>query len=41
MGSRGRLDDAARDLMDEAKRHAGGRPPEDDLTILLAECGRS
>lgn len=41
MASRGRLDEAARDLMDEAKRHAGGRPPEDDLTILLAECGRS
>jgi len=39
--ARGRLDDIARDVMDQAKAHAGGRPPEDDRTILLAEFSRS
>lgn len=31
------LDQAARRLIDQSVRHAGGRPPEDDLTLLLAE----
>lgn len=34
---RDRLDQAARRLLEQAVRHAGGRPPEDDLTLLLAE----
>ena len=34
---RERLDQAARRLLEQAVRHAGGRPPEDDLTLLLAE----
>jgi sigma-B regulation protein RsbU (phosphoserine phosphatase) len=32
-----RLDQAVKRLLDQAVRHAGGRPPEDDLTLLLAE----
>jgi sigma-B regulation protein RsbU (phosphoserine phosphatase) len=32
-----RLDQSVRRLVDQAVRHAGGRPPEDDLTLLLAE----
>jgi sigma-B regulation protein RsbU (phosphoserine phosphatase) len=37
--ARGPLDDLARQVMEEARAHAGGRPPEDDRTILLAEPG--
>src|SRR5262245_26661349 len=32
-----KLDQATRRLLDQSVRHAGGRPPEDDLTLLLAE----
>lgn len=32
-----RLEQGAKRLLDQAVQHAGGRPPEDDLTLLLAE----
>jgi serine phosphatase RsbU (regulator of sigma subunit) len=35
--SRTPIDALAGTLLDQAVRHAGGRPPEDDLTLLLAE----
>jgi serine phosphatase RsbU (regulator of sigma subunit) len=35
--SRGAIDALAGALLEQAVRHAGGRPPEDDLTLLLAE----
>jgi phosphoserine phosphatase RsbU/P len=35
--SRGRLDTAAERVMAATRDHAAGRPPEDDLTLLLAE----
>jgi serine phosphatase RsbU (regulator of sigma subunit) len=38
---RERLDQAAKRLLDQAVRHAGGRPPEDDLTLLLAEFAKT
>lgn len=38
---RERLDQAPKRLIDQAVRHAGGRPPEDDLTLLLAEFGKA
>ena len=38
---RGRLEEVARDLLQQAGTHAGGRPPEDDLTVLLAEFSRN
>jgi sigma-B regulation protein RsbU (phosphoserine phosphatase) len=36
-GHPGPIDRTVEEVMDEARRHAGGRPPDDDLTILLAE----
>ena len=41
VSGRERLDHAVRRLLDQAVRHAGGRPPEDDLTLLLAEFGKT
>ena len=38
---RERLDQAAKRLLDQAVSHAGGRPPEDDLTLLLAEFAKA
>jgi sigma-B regulation protein RsbU (phosphoserine phosphatase) len=37
LAGRGRLEAIAEGLVREANRHAGGRPAEDDLTVLLAE----
>jgi sigma-B regulation protein RsbU (phosphoserine phosphatase) len=38
-GHRGPIEAAVEALMDQARRHAGGRPPDDDLTLLVAEMG--
>ena len=38
---RGRIEDLVEGVMKGATKHAGGRPHEDDLTILAAEYGRS
>jgi sigma-B regulation protein RsbU (phosphoserine phosphatase) len=40
-GDRGRLDALAGRVMQAARAHAGGRPAEDDLTLLLAEFGKA
>ncbi|HEU4401340.1 MAG TPA: SpoIIE family protein phosphatase [Candidatus Polarisedimenticolia bacterium] len=34
---RGRIEETIEAVMGETRRHAGGRPPDDDLTILIAE----
>jgi len=39
-GDRGRLDLLPDRVMQATRAHAGGRPPEDDLTLLLAEFGK-
>jgi sigma-B regulation protein RsbU (phosphoserine phosphatase) len=31
------IEEIARDTLERSRAHAGGRPPEDDLTLLLAE----
>ncbi|HUD72483.1 MAG TPA: SpoIIE family protein phosphatase [Dongiaceae bacterium] len=40
IGDRGRLDPIPERVMQATRAHAGGRPPEDDLTLLLAEFAR-
>jgi sigma-B regulation protein RsbU (phosphoserine phosphatase) len=35
----GSIDGAVESVMDETRLHAAGRPPDDDLTLLLAEFG--
>ena len=37
---RGRIEPMAEKVMEATRAHAGGRPPEDDLTLLLAEFGK-
>jgi serine phosphatase RsbU (regulator of sigma subunit) len=37
---RGRIEPMTEQVMEAARAHAGGRPPEDDLTLLLAEFGQ-
>lgn len=39
-GDRGKFDPLAGRVLQAARAHAGGRPAEDDLTILLAEFGK-
>ncbi len=37
---RGPIEEVVATVMQETGRHAGGRPPEDDLTLLVLEAGR-
>jgi sigma-B regulation protein RsbU (phosphoserine phosphatase) len=37
---RGPIEEVVETVMQETGRHAGGRPPEDDLTLLVLEAGR-
>jgi serine phosphatase RsbU (regulator of sigma subunit) len=39
--TRGPIDEVARGVLERSRTHAGGRPPQDDLTLLLAEFARS
>lgn len=39
-GDRGRFDSLAERVLQATRAHAGGRPPEDDLTLLVAEFGK-
>ena len=36
---RGSIEQAVESAMEQTRKHAGGRPPEDDLTLLLVESG--
>jgi phosphoserine phosphatase RsbU/P len=37
---RGSIEEVVESVMDRTRRHAGGRPPDDDLTLLVAEALR-
>jgi len=39
--AKGTIDEIARRILDRSRTHAGGRPPQDDLTLLLAEFAKS
>ncbi|HKB07804.1 MAG TPA: SpoIIE family protein phosphatase [Candidatus Polarisedimenticolia bacterium] len=39
-GGKGAIEDVVQSAMKQTDRHAGGRPPEDDLTLLVLESGR-
>ena len=39
--SRGPLEEVVTRVMQETRAHAGGRPPEDDLTLLMAEFAKA
>ena len=34
---RGSIEKVVEEVVQETRRHAAGRPPEDDVTLLLAE----
>jgi sigma-B regulation protein RsbU (phosphoserine phosphatase) len=40
-GGRAPIEEVVETVMQETSRHAGGRPPEDDLTLLVLESGRA
>jgi serine phosphatase RsbU (regulator of sigma subunit) len=35
--AKGSIEEIARRILERSRTHAGGRPPQDDLTLLLAE----